>query len=95
MEEIKETINLGNRYRARNKLISYDGHKFYLVFENEDEGSYCRFGLKNGTKWEDHEYEFVDPSGGPFMKVGGIVNDYIIERITVEDKKTVLYLKKY
>lgn len=87
-------IELGNRYRVKNKLVSNDGYKFYLEFGNDFEADYCRFGLKEGFTWDDNEYDFVDPSGGPFMRVGSQIDDYMIERITSEDKKIVLFLKK-
>ena len=87
-------IELGNRYRVNNKLVSNDGHKFYLIFGKEHEYDWCRFGLKEGASWDDKDYDFVDPSGGPFMRVGGTINEYIIEKICKENNDIVLYMKK-
>ena len=61
-------IELYNRYGDKNYLDKVDEHIYILRLDPKSE-SYCRVGLREGTVWEDKEYDFVDPSGGPFIQV--------------------------
>ena len=61
-------IELYNRYEDKNYLDKVDEHIYILRLDPKSE-SYCRVGLREGTVWEDKEYDFVDPSGGPFIQV--------------------------
>ena len=94
MEE-KKIIELGNRYGVNNYLEEVGENKYALRFSNPEEGEYCRVGLAEGHSWEDHEYYFVDPSGGPFLSVGRPINeDLEITRIYLEENAFVLETKK-
>ena len=45
---------------------------------------YWRFGGKDGTSGVDMaDLGFVDPSGGPFLSVGGLIEGHRIRRISV------------
>lgn len=86
MEKKKNIIELSNRYRAKNYLEEVAENKYALRFGDDKEGDWCRVGLAAGTSWEDNEFTFVDPSGGPFMSVGGLIKDGLtIKRIYAED----------
>ena len=61
-------IELYNRYEDKNYLDQVDEHIYILRLDPKSE-SYCRVGLREGTVWEDKEYDFVDPAGGPFIQV--------------------------
>lgn len=61
-------IALDNRYGDKNYLDQVDEHIYILRLDLNSEG-YCRFGLREGHDWEDKEYDFVDPAGGPFIQV--------------------------
>ena len=61
-------MELYNRYGDKNYLDQVDEHIYILRLDPKSE-SYCRVGLREGTVWEDKEYDFVDPAGGPFIQV--------------------------
>lgn len=91
----KNIINLGNRYGAKNYLELVDEDTYALRFSDPQEGSWCRVGLAEGTKWEDHEYYFVDPSGGPFLSVGTpITEDKVVDRIYSEENTYYIKVTK-
>lgn len=56
-------IKLPNRYGDRNYLEEVEPNKYKLVLDSNSEN--LRFGFI-----EENHYEYVDPSGGPFMRVG-------------------------
>ena len=86
-KELKKEISFRNRYNVEIKLILIDESKslYKLYISNPKEYDYLRVGLLEGKTWEDKEYSFIDPSGGPFLCVGSEVEGMIISRIT-EDK---------
>ena len=51
-------IELYNRYGDKNYLDQVDEHIYILRLDPKSE-SYCRVGLREGTVWEDKEYDFV------------------------------------
>ena len=61
-------MELYNRYGDKNYLDQVDEHIYILRLDPKSE-NYCRVGLREGTVWEDKEYDFVDPAGGPFIQV--------------------------
>ena len=83
------------------KLFNRNGNKIYLKQIGEDkyelvanDAHYIRFGL---TDKED-EFSFVDPDGGPFMKVGNYhIDDKLLNKIKQEVSagkiKTILYFE--
>ena len=86
--EVKR-IKLGNRYRVCNELVQsiYDENKFYLIFGDSEEANWCRILAKESDPdFSKKDYFAVDPSGGPFMAVGGKISNYLIEKISEEPR---------
>lgn len=71
--EIKEQKNpeklilLSNRYGEHNYLRKIDKNKY----KYESKNGYLRVGYKEAT--QEDGYQFIDPSGGPFMAIGSEV----------------------
>ena len=85
LEEMKKEIELTNRYRNKNKLVEVSENKWQLVFDDPKELEWCRSGLREGYDWKDNEYCFVDPSGGPYISIGDMIDEGLeVERITGE-----------
>ena len=84
---MKDIIELGNRYGVPNFLEKSGDNRYILRFANNDEAMYCRLGLLEGHDWEDKEYFFIDPSGGPFLSIGCEISEgLVINRITEEEE---------
>lgn len=86
MEDVVR-IKLGNRWRVSNELVQSvkDKNKFYLIFKTPKEWDWCRVLFKEGeTDYNCKDFFAVDPSGGPFMAIGGKINEYTIESISEE-----------
>ena len=82
---MENQIILPNRYRARVSLIRIGDNMYKLNAENQND-DYMRFGLRDGYTWEDKEYEFIDPPGGPFLNIGyKFDNGTEIDRISMEE----------
>lgn len=89
---LKDKYVLDNRYGDLVQLIKQDGN-IYLLDGDLD---YMRVGFKDDPK----VVNFVDPSGGPFMRVGAEWDDFTIEAIdsitnvgflfTLSERKNVL-----
>lgn len=58
-------IKLPNRYGDRNYLEEVEPNKYKLVLDSNSGN--LRFGSRS---IEGNHYEYIDPSGGPFMRVG-------------------------
>lgn len=85
LEEMKKEIELTNRYHSKNKLVEVSENKWQLVFGDPKELEWCRAGLREGYDWKDNEYCFVDPSGGPYISIGDMIDEaQEVERITGE-----------
>lgn len=89
MKKFPKTINLYNRYRENTYLEQIKENKYQIKCSE-----YVRIGYPEGTTPEQMKtsliYEFVDPSGGPFMHVGHELDTYnekdkfIIEKLYSE-----------
>ena len=89
------TKELLNYFAGDELAASTWENKYALRFRDPKEGEWCRVGLAEGYSWEDHEYYFVDPSGGPFLSVGRSINeDLEITRIYLEENAYVFEVKK-
>ena len=80
MKEIK----LYNRDGANLRLVSEDGKvwKFHVDKDHQYVLDYCRLGLFADNIIGCGGYEMIDPSGGPYLKVGErLDNMHIIESI--------------
>lgn len=71
---LKDKYVLDNRYGDLIQLVKQDGNLYLL----DGDLGYMRVGYNDNPKVID----FVDPSGGPFMRVGAEWNDFTIEAIT-------------
>lgn len=69
---LKDKYVLPNRYGDLVQLVKQDGN-LYLLNGDLD---YMRVGYN-----EDKTINFVDPSGGPFLRVGAKWDDFTIETI--------------
>ena len=88
---LKDKYVLNNRYGDLVQLIKQDGN-IYLLDGDLD---YMRVGYN-----DDKSINFIDPSGGPFMRVGAEWDDFTIEAInsitnvgflfTLSERKNVL-----
>lgn len=89
---LKDKYVLDNRYGDLIQLIKQDGNIYLL----DGDLGHMRVGFKDDPKVID----FVDPSGGPFMRVGAEWDDFTIEAInsitnvgflfTLSERKNVL-----
>lgn len=68
-KEYPKIIKLPNRYRENVYLEQVHDN----IYKLELPDPYCRIGIDNDNP---NEYTFVDPSGGPFISVGGELYDY-------------------
>lgn len=87
---IKIMIKLYNRYGDKNYLDQVDEYIYILHLDPRSEG-YCRFGLREGHEWEDNEYDFVDPAGGPFIQVDSYeINGKPVKRIYKQNNNIII-----
>ena len=83
-------IKLYNRYGDKNYLDQVDEHSYILRFDPRSE-VYCRFGLHEGHEWEDNEYDFVEPAGGPFIQVDSYeINGKPVKRIYKQNNNIII-----
>lgn len=61
-------INVPNRDAAKLNLVSEDGKLW--KFQVDDNHKYVLEYMRLGYMHDNKTIEFVDPSGGPFLKVG-------------------------
>ena len=79
-----ERIDLPNRYGDDVHLEHVKEGIYKLVFEDD----YVRLGYE-----DDDTIAFIDPSGGPFISVGGYIGDLYIERIENIDNDWLIHCK--
>ncbi len=73
-----------NRYGNEYHYKQLDGNTYTIVGEL----SYWRYGGKEGqTEMDFSDLGFVDPSGGPFISVGGTIEGRKISRIRAEGEQ--------
>lgn len=90
---MNDKIKLYNRYNEDNYLIKIDNGVYTLHLGNVNDGDHVRIGLLEGHTWEDHEYRFVDPPGGPFISIGSEIAGKVVSRITGKEGGYKIYLK--
>jgi len=88
-------INLPNRYRGVSnclKLVDseHDFATYEMVYSGQ-EANYARYGFSDTDM---RNYDFVDPSGGPFIQVGSfkLKNGYVLKRLHVNSATGKLWL---
>lgn len=84
---LKDKYILPNRYGDLIQLIKQDGNVYLL----DGELNYMRIGFN-----DDKTINFIDPSGGPFMRVGAKWEDFTIEAIeTIANVGYLFTLKEH
>ena len=81
---MRQTIVLQSRYRDRHRLdrIGQEDSCLYLFVPQDD---WYRVGYKGDT--DDKDYQFVDPSGGPFVEKGyKFDDDHIVKKVFKHEK---------
>ena len=82
---MEQEYKFQNRYGDSIVLTKVRDNTYKLTCKDNE---YIRFGLYN---YEDGGYYFVDPPGGPFMKVGAYkLGDKVLSKIEMEDKDIIL-----
>lgn len=82
-----KTIHLYNRDEADLNLVSEDGIRWF--FDVDDAHKYILEYMRAGYPPDNEDqYNFIDPVGGPFLRVGGYIdNQHQIEKITYVKNK--------
>lgn len=74
---MQKVIKLNSRYKTNNVLIRTDD-KESLIYKLKPEFECCRVGIIEDNP---DEYYFIDPSGGPFITKGTIINGHKVKAI--------------
>lgn len=74
-------IQLYNRYNEDNYLENIRDNIWALKLGNSNDWEHIRVGLRDGYTWDDNEYCFVDPPGGPFISLDGKIAGKTVTRI--------------
>ncbi len=75
---MKKQIKLESRYRGDENYLNRIGDETSRRYSLQTQFSY-RVGLVNG---DPDAYSFVDPSGGPFMEKGTVIDGNTIKSIS-------------
>lgn len=79
-----------NRYGVNYDFVKVSENTYRFDMD-EKEMNYCRFGGLEGQQTLNYsELGFFDPSGGPFVSVGGEIEGKKISRIFLEEQKIFL-----
>ena len=86
-------INLPNRDGAKLAIVSDDGKLWN--FEVDDKHKYVLEFMRIGYMEDNKTIDFIDPSGGPFMRVHCSIDaDTILEGVVLIDDKLSLVTSK-
>lgn len=78
-----------NRYGDEYAFVVVDDNTLTIVGDLK----HWRFGGKEGQKHLDvNDLGFVDPSGGPFISVGEVIDGRKVKRISVDDEKILFHM---
>lgn len=83
---MKEKIKLQSRYRDDNNYLTRIGDENSKSYALHAEFGY-RVGIVEGVP---DTYSFVDPSGGPFMQKGTVIDGCVIKSISREGKGVII-----
>lgn len=87
---MQQEYKLLNRYRDDVKLTKVEPKVYKLDCRYDD---YIRFGYYDESN---NKYTFVDPPGGPFMKVGDFkLGDNVLTEINMKDGNILLTFSEY
>ena len=77
---MKKTL-LSNRYGDKNYLIRAK-HNLYKLYISLQSADYCCVSYNDDEALKNREYCSVDPSGGPYIRIGTTLYNYkIVTRI--------------
>lgn len=83
---MKEKIKLQSRYREDKNYLNRIGDETSRRYSLQTQFDY-RVGLVDG---DPDAYSFVDPSGGPFMQKGTVIDGNVIKSISREGKDVII-----
>lgn len=78
---MENVILLPARYGLTHKLKYLKDYLWEIEFDKNSTGTYRVIGFEGEEKIGNSVYA-LDPEGGPFLRVGDKVNDYVIKSIS-------------
>lgn len=87
---MKEEINLESRYREIHKLTRI-GDESSLVYKFTPADEFCRVGIIEDNP---NQYSFIDPSGGPFISTGSVIDGHKVKSINQTDEGVCIEFEK-
>ena len=82
-----------NRYGDEYHWEKLNDNEYKFVMEG-DSMKYCRYGGKEGQEGIDlNDLEMFDPSGGPFIAVGGLIEVGTVTHIRSTDEGFIVTVK--
>lgn len=82
---MKDLIQLKSRYGYNHKLERVSNKKYKLNLD--DTCNSFRLGSSEG------KIDFIDPAGGPFMSVGGLCEEFVIDNIKIDNNEYYITFK--
>lgn len=83
---MRKTILLKSRYGEIHKLKRIGGNTSRLfLFAPVDD--YYRLGYEENS---DNNLNFVDPSGGPFIQKGAMIDGFIVKSISIDNGRIII-----
>ena len=83
---MKEKIKLQSRYREDENYLNRIGDETSRRYSLQTQVNY-RVGLVDG---DPDAYSFVDPSGGPFMQKGTVIDGNVIKSISRGEEGVII-----
>ena len=84
---MKKQIKLQSRYREDKNYLNRIGDETSRRYSLQTEFNYLRVGIVEG---DPNTYSFVDPSGGPFMQKGTIIDGNKIKSISRGEEGVII-----
>lgn len=82
-----------NRYGDEYRWEQLSDNEYKFVMEG-DSMKYCRYGGKEGQEELDpNDLGMFDPSGGPYIGIGSLVEGRVVEHIRSVDKSFVVTVR--
>lgn len=82
-----------NRYGDEYHWEKLNDNEYKFVMEG-DSMKYCRWGGKEGQeKLDPNDLGMFDPSGGPYVGIGSLVEGRVVEHIRSVDKTFIVTVK--
>jgi hypothetical protein len=82
-----------NRYGDEYHWEKLNDKEYKFVMEG-DSMKYCRWGGKEGQeKLDPNDLGMFDPSGGPYVEIGSLVDGRVVEHIREAEKTVIVKVK--